>query len=235
MSKRLFATLASTILLSSAANAEGLMTSGSSALYWDGFYFGAQAGASNLAGTLRSLSFCNGSGMCISDFSAVQTAIGAFAGFSVQMDNLVLGAEADVNVKFGAAGSLLQGFSSYQGDWMTTSPWDASLRARAGILVTPQLQLYVTGGVTAASFTLSNANCPNCAEWGSGNLHGGTRFGWVAGLGAEFALDESTHIRGQYLHADYGSFNATGSGMGYTYSSALRTDAVTLGISHKVN
>jgi outer membrane immunogenic protein len=197
---------------------------------WSGFYVGGHVGASNISGTLESLDYCMGSGICVTDFSAVQTLLGGVAGYSVQHDTLVLGAEADINAKFGSAGSILQGFDAYQGDWMTTSQWDASIRARAGILMTPQFLGYVTGGVSAASFELANANCPGCAEWGTENLHGGTRFGWVVGVGGELAVSENTRVRVQYLHADYGTFNATVSGSGNTYASRIATDSATVGV-----
>ena len=204
-------------------------------LDWSGFYVGAQVGGSVFNGTLKSLDYCMGSGICVSEFSAAQVLAGGVVGYAFQLDDMVLGVEGDVNAKFGSADSMLQGFDSYQGDWRTDSPWDASLRARVGLLATPQFLAFVTGGVSAASFTIANPNCPGCAEWGTGNLHGDTRFGWGVGVGGEYALDDNLHLRAQYLHADYGSHNAIGSGAGYEYSSQISTDTVTAGVTFSLD
>jgi len=205
-----------------------------SPLAWSGFYVGGQFGASNLAGTLESLDYCQGAGQCVSDFSASQILAGVVAGYDLVTGNLVIGGELSASAKFGEAGSLLQGFDSYQGDWMTSSPWEASALARVGVLVTPDFLAFVSGGATIAGFDLANANCPQCAEWEDVNLHGDTRVGWTLGVGGELAINDNWHVRAQYLHSDFGDYHAEGASEGYEYSSRITSDAVKGGIVFRV-
>src|SRR5580704_13801025 len=84
----------------------------------------------------------------------VQTFAGIHAGYNYQFySNLVAGVEGDINGRFG------EGFFPAT-DLLMRSTWDASLRARLGILVTPRSLLYATGGVAFGDFKTTTASGP---------------------------------------------------------------------------
>lgn len=114
---------------------------------------------------------------------------GVQAGANVQMDSFVLGVEGDV------AWSGITGNSDVTGDWVYTDvDWVATLRGRAGIAM-DSILIYATAGVAAAGIS----------QWVDDDYSGDTdtvsdtRFGWVAGVGAEAMVADNMSIKGEVL------------------------------------
>jgi outer membrane immunogenic protein len=99
--------------------------------------------------------------------------------------------------------------------------WLATLRGRIGVLATPQLLLYATGGLavgqvkTNSSLTTTVANnIPACIAANIGLCMGSsdtaTKVGWTVGGGAEWALWSNWSVKAEYLYVDLGRSNSTG-------------------------
>ncbi|MDX2156920.1 MAG: omptin family outer membrane protease [Hyphomicrobiaceae bacterium] len=90
------------------------------------------------------------------------------------------------------------------------SGWNASLRIRAGVLVTDHLNIYATGGVAAEQIT-ARASCttlflggPWCIDDHFDPVHR-VRTGYTVGAGAEALLAGGWLVRGEYRFTDYGT------------------------------
>jgi outer membrane immunogenic protein len=84
--------------------------------------------------------------------------------------------------------------------WTRDLDWLASARARLGYLVTPNLLLYGTGGAAWGGFHYSGSfvnTAPGSNNWF--NPFSSTRFGYVAGAGAEWMFAPHWMLRGEYL------------------------------------
>lgn len=75
----------------------------------------------------------------------------------------------------------------------------ASLRARAGIPVFNDILLYGTGGLAIAQWRerFTDTGLPNDTD-------DKTSFGWTAGGGIEFPVNDTMSLKAEYLYADYG-------------------------------
>jgi opacity protein-like surface antigen len=85
---------------------------------------------------------------------------GAFLGYRAQLGWWVIGAEIDANYKSGSSSAALSDANlfrseSFYGTMKQTG--DASLRLRAGVLVTPWTLIYATGGAAVGDISGSFA------------------------------------------------------------------------------
>jgi outer membrane immunogenic protein len=84
----------------------------------------------------------------------------------------------------------------------------ATVRARLGVLIVPDLLLYGTAGAAWGRTKVTNIE-----DWDFGNEHHHTytsqsntnHFGWVAGVGGEWRLTGNLFLRAEYLHYDFGN------------------------------
>ena len=98
-----------------------------------------------------------------------------------------------------------------------SSDWRGSARLRIGASPLASLLVYATGGPALGHFTYKTSfwdrlDPPFYApanESESVTLHA-LRFGWTLGGGAEWALNRTWSIAGDYLHWEFGSFGAKG-------------------------
>ena len=118
---------------------------------------------------------------------------GVQAGANFQMDSFVLGIEGDISWADIAGDS-----SDISDDILYTNvDWVGTLRARAG-LAFDSILLYATAGVAFASVS----------QWVDDDFSGdtdtvtGTRFGWVAGVGAEAMVADNVSLKGEVLFHD---------------------------------
>lgn len=167
---------------------------------WTGFYFGGTLGYASGTVDVR-----GGSG----DFGFDQTGgVGTlFAGYNIQTSaNMVLGLEADIGT--GYLDGTLAGHTAEQNVF-------GSLRARAGVLLTPQTLLYATGGLAWANYDFKVVGA---------NLGSETLLGYQLGAGLEFALAPQWTLRAEYLYTDYGKEPIDhGGGLSNTYNPSHHT------------
>ncbi|MEI2734821.1 MAG: outer membrane beta-barrel protein [Rhodoblastus sp.] len=143
---------------------------------------------------------------------------GAQIGYNWQMGSLVAGIETDIQAAgirgngnpAGAMGIGNNGAAQFLA--ATTNSridWFGTLRARLGFTVAPTFLVYATGGL-AYGGVKSNVT-PIFVNTTGGSLIGvtssasGTRLGWTAGAGAEYAISNNWSAKFEYLYTDLGS------------------------------
>jgi outer membrane immunogenic protein len=237
-----------------------------------GFYIGLNAGAAWGQSSFSTLpdcplsalvTFCDGSsssyanGTAVSasgtgDMSSVGFAGGVQAGYNWQRGLHVYGVEVD----FGAFD--LEQRSSESGLFPVTflgdqysltqkmsADWLATLRARIGYTLRPDILLYATGGLAFSQVKFSSSYSDNAVGFG---FPGGSGYaarsemktGWAAGGGAEWSHDRNWTIRVEYLYVDLGTINLvvpTSNTPEYTQTMGVSSDLTAqigrLGISYR--
>jgi outer membrane immunogenic protein len=176
---------------------------------------------------------------------------GLTAGYNWQASNFVFGLESDFNyfgLKGATTGSGLYPCCAPTGFTVTSSTssdWLITARARAGVLVTPALLLYGTGGLAVANVKgafLFTDTFATAAESAAINT---TKVGWTAGAGAEYALMNGWSVKAEYLYVDLGRVSTTSTNLTafpppipfptnvFTHSIDLRSNIVRVGLNYK--
>lgn len=164
---------------------------------WSGFYVGAHVGA---GGSRVGWEFIPGG------TTANHNGSGAFggiqAGYNMQYDSLVFGAEADISYA-GINGST----PCPNPDFACQSRinWLGSARLRAGFAF-DQVMIYGTGGLGFGNVRMQTVDLVG-ALGTSGETR--TRAGWTLGAGAEFAFADGWSLKGEYVYYDLGRANYT--------------------------
>jgi outer membrane immunogenic protein len=78
----------------------------------------------------------------------------------------------------------------------TRADWLATARLRSGVAL-DNLLIYATGGVAAARIRTTWSEAPNTITFGE------TRFGWVAGLGTEWAWSRNVSFKFETLYVGF--------------------------------
>jgi outer membrane immunogenic protein len=125
--------------------------------------------------------------------------IGGQLGYNYQINNVVLGVEADLSYLAGAQ----SGLSGNGGTelFRVRPDYNGSIRGRLGFAADRAL-FYVTGGVAFHGLT-GNFDNPNLTGSRRYNYVGGT-----VGAGIEYAVTNNWTVRGEYLYGIYGSKRA---------------------------
>ena len=186
-----------------------MMDQGCAASKFRGFYAGVNAGmgslTSNLADRDQSNPFAPGFGFSSTSYEQTEDgwAFGGQLGYNWVQCNTFFGIEADFSwadfdsaTNYGSA--LIPGFGinvSHSMDWL------ASIRTRSGIALGDML-IYVSGGLAWADITTTHSN----GLFPTANFSSsGTRMGWVAGVGTEYAWTDRIRITGDVLYYDFGT------------------------------
>jgi outer membrane immunogenic protein len=157
---------------------------------WSGFYVGAHAGY--------------GWGSSAFDAAAAGTSfdtdgwlLGALAGVNYQVGQTVFGVEADINWSDFSGGAACGAFNCN-----TEVPWFGTLRGRLGYAA-DRFMPYITGGLAYGKIEASVPGIGGASD---------TRFGWTAGVGAEYAFAPNMSWKTEYLYVDLGGFDCTACG-----------------------
>ncbi|KWV49823.1 hypothetical protein AS156_14920 [Bradyrhizobium macuxiense] len=120
---------------------------------------------------------------------------GILAGYNYQMGNLVLGVEGDF--EGWTVGKVR--YTSLTGDFLTAhSKWGGSVRGRLGYAADRTL-FYVTGG---AAFVSDETSVPTTGISIGGD---GTRAGWTAGAGVDYAFTNNWFAGLEYRYSRFES------------------------------
>lgn len=181
-----------------------------------------------------------------SDLNTTDLRVGGHLGFNLQLQSWVVGLESDFSYanndsqRTGIPGTYLPG-SATADTIKVENSFDASLRARGGFLVTPDILLYATGGVSWLHKKVSaECNTPLfptgwCIQVNKGSASS-MPVGWTIGAGLEWMFAQHWIVRGEYRYAGYGSTRATFFSNVPVDSIRVRTDqsvhAMTIGISY---
>jgi len=98
-------------------------------------------------------------------------------------------------------------------------------RLRLGYLATPDTLLYVTGG---AAYAREKTNISSPAVQNSKTDH----LGWTVGAGIEYMFAPQWSLKAEYLYADLGDYNITGSIAGATRTSDMTLNTVRVGVNY---
>jgi outer membrane immunogenic protein len=201
---------------------------------WTGFYIGANVGYS----WGRSSTDYAVTGLAL--FSTSQNMNGWLGGgqigYNFQINrSWLFGIEADIQAT-GQKGTALLGSvlvcpppaalalpcTTTTGALEQKLPWFGTLRARAGVLASDSLLLYVTGGlaygqvnsnltVTTATAFVGGPVLASAAAVASVNT---TKVGWTVGAGAEWVISGPWTAKVEYLYVDLGTVSNTFIGIG---------------------
>jgi outer membrane immunogenic protein len=223
---------------------------------WTGFYVGAGVGGrwmdSDWTTTAAFLPFIGTPIPFSTDpnakFSSAALRISGYAGYNWQVaPTWVVGLEGDFGWADNHAtlASRIPGLGVLNAGSFTDvkGTWDASLRARAGYLISPMILAYATGGA-AFQHVEAIATCPadtqvcNPAVGTQSFSNSTNRAGWTVGGGLEAMFMRNWLARIEYRYADLGSFSFTAipsstSTFGANASLATKTQIVTIGLGHK--
>lgn len=267
----------SILLATAIAGATAFASTASAAGPWDGWYFGLNAGYGWTNGDVEFAGDGGGGGDRLLnsslggisslaantytvDFGGDGFTGGAQLGFNWTNGSWLFGVETDIQYSdlsdTFAAGSDADPHAIFL-DAERSLDWFGTLRARLGLMASPSMLLYVTGGLayggTDQSATLSrSATFGNFGTLGTTPLTcvsgvpciadsaSSTSAGWALGGGLEFALGSMTTLRGEYLHVDLGEETlrmvavAPSSGTGFaTAKFDNRYDVVRVGVNFK--
>jgi outer membrane immunogenic protein len=167
---------------------------------------------------------------------------GVTAGYNWQASNWVLGVETDFNylgLKGSATGGAVYPCCAPTAFTVTSSSstdWLFTLRGRAGILVTPALLLYGTGGLAIANVKSSFIFTDTFATAAASGSLDTTRVGWTAGVGGEYALMSNWSVKAEWLYVDLGrESTSTHNLTAFTPPIAFPTNTFTHSVDLKAN
>ncbi len=136
---------------------------------------------------------------------------------------IVIGIEGDVN----GASTRDSTFDPVSGSFYSLREnEDFSIRGRLGIAF-DRVLIYGTGGGAYGNFHTS---------YNDTDFFNTGHFGWTAGGGIEYAIDDNWSVRAEYRYTDYGHFTdstVTSIGIGDTISHHIRDNRVQAGFSYK--
>jgi outer membrane immunogenic protein len=138
---------------------------------------------------------------------------GAQMGYNWQMNNWLIGLEADIQGSDIGSSSTIN-FAGIPGvavpgitEGRDHINWFGTVRGRMGFVV-DQVLFYGTGGLAygGVNSSVSNLNLVAAAPFNliSGSVSD-TRVGWAAGAGIEWAFAPNWTVKAEYLHIDLGS------------------------------
>jgi outer membrane immunogenic protein len=202
------------------------------AFSWTGVYIGGQVGYN---WSSRTSYFDNTFGVPLNGLSQSGVIGGGHVGANYELGSLgnfipafggtgggiVIGVEGDVN----AASSRDSTFDPFDGFYTLRENEDFSIRGRLG-LAFDRVLIYGTGGGAYGNFHTS---------YNGTDFFNTGHFGWTAGGGIEYAIDNNWSVRAEYRYTDYGHFidSPVTSDTFDTISHHIRDNRVQAGFSYK--
>lgn len=218
---------------------------------WSGFYAGLNAGYAWGASDL-STGFVN-NGAYVASVPNVTALVadgsptldskgfsgGAQLGYNIQSGSLVYGIETDFNwMKANALRSTR--YTAFAANPFTVTnqvdaDWMFTLRPRIGFVSGAAL-IYATGGLAVAKLNQSHSfrdTIPVPAIFAANESTSDTKLGWTIGAGLEWALGGNWSVKGEYLYANFGSSDSTGTVINTVTGASVTSPATT--ISHSAD
>lgn len=217
--QRIFAVLTALLIMIPVANAEEFN--------WAGPYAGISVGQRNVDTDWSSTNYQDPNGVPIpfvtdpdESLDSRATHVNGFLGYNWKYSSKVL---FGVELNVGTANNddehtTIPGVFDAAPDYsyiQTEASLDASLRARVGYLVTPNVNVYGTAGL-AMQKVEAKIVCPADTDFCNPsfgtiqNSDSDTLYGWVAGVGLEAVLTKQLLVRAEYSYADYGDYDFDG-------------------------
>ncbi|MEI8179155.1 outer membrane beta-barrel protein [Aestuariivirga sp.] len=220
MKKFAFAASTAVAALALATAAQAADMTAPAAYDWTGFYVGANAGIAWNNSSVDNDFYIEGdrTNKLENKINGDQTAFtaGGLLGYNYQIDQIVLGAEADINYlgfsddnkrTFTGVGTIdgnpvdtITATSSMQADWFGT------VRGRLGYAIDNVL-IYGTGGLAYGHMSADGKVTASYLGDKVGSFNGSTdstNWGWTVGGGMEYGIDNWS-LGLEYLYVDLGS------------------------------
>jgi len=226
---------------------------------WTGFYIGGNVGYSwgrarnteTISNFATGVPLATGTGTGSNDVNGVIG--GGQIGYNWQMQNWLFGLETDIQgsgekgaINFTCVACANDGTNITSTITQKLS-WFGTARGRVGVLVTPSVLLYGTGGLaygelkTGGSITGTNiAGVPVTVAFPGTSS---TRVGWTAGVGVEGKIAPNWTAKLEYLYMDLGSVSAgpiattilvpVRTAGGVSYSSGFTDNILRVGVNYQ--
>jgi outer membrane immunogenic protein len=205
---------------------------------WTGIYWGGNVGYS--WGQSKNDGTLAGFGVTATESQDMDGVIGgAQTGYNYQFGAWVLGLEADIQASGQKGGSTFQVLGLPTATLTTDHKleWFGTARPRLGVLATPNLLLYGTGGVAFGqvkdSYTATVAGLGTVATATVDDV----KAGWTAGAGIEGAFGGGWSAKVEYLYIDLGKLQQTVTlplaGVTATFNSHVTDNIVRVGLNYK--
>jgi outer membrane immunogenic protein len=224
---------------------------------WTGFYIGGNVGYS-WGRSSDTSTLTNGAGTVLFTTGAGANMDGVIGGgqigYNWQIQNWVWGLEADIQ------GSDQKGRRDYLCPTGVCTPpfgvlavfpgpavpvaldqkleWFGTVRGRVGVLATPQVLFYATGGLAYGEVNTSAVIGAGAFGFNARD----TRVGYTVGAGVEGAIGGNWTAKLEYLYMDLGRTSGTflttipalgGGVLSYNYSSRITDNIVRVGLNYK--
>jgi outer membrane immunogenic protein len=228
---------------------------------WAGFYIGGNVGYSVskfTTDTLYSDGFGNPLAAATSSTSHWGAVGGGGAGYNWQWGSWVAGIESDIEFlhqRTTTASSCAAAICNPAIIGMNAPAivvhqhnldWFGTLRARAGVAITPSVLGYLTGGLAFGEvdhvgmiYGFGVDNMGNALFNGNSFVSRNERAGWTAGAGIEARLAGNVTGKIEYIHVDLGHDQALGINpantipLSVSFNSRITEDLVRLGLNYK--
>jgi outer membrane immunogenic protein len=151
---------------------------------------------------------------------------GGHLGCNVQMQQFVFGVEGDLSW---AGVNDRKEIASYDQFYATRFDWYSTVRGRAGVAA-DRWHIYGTAGFAFSDVDFSYSGMP-----GNFRYTGTSKNGWVAGVGAEYAINPSWTARIEYLHHRFGDGTMISDGGTFRHIAGPQFHVVRIGLSYKFN
>ena len=223
---------------------------------WSGFYVGGNVGYSwGRSGNSETLSSVATGAALFTNTSRndVNGVIGGGqVGYNWQTSNWLFGLEADIQGSGEKGSSTIvclacgSGPSDLMANLTQKLNWFGTFRGRAGVLATPTVLLYATGGLaygevdTGGSITGPTLQVPLATVAFPGTSS--TRAGWTVGAGVEGRIAGNWTAKLEYLYMDLGTVNAgpfattilgtTRNALAASYSSHFTDNILRVGVNY---
>lgn len=159
---------------------------------------------------------------------------GITAGYNVQIGSVVYGVEGDLSFSDVHGAKQTAGTAATATPCLTPSEgcnasvnWMGTVRGRVGYAFDRVLP-FVTGGLAAGGLkgSVDVGACPGCT------IHG-TRFGWTAGAGVEWAVTNNWSLKAEYLYASLQAPGIHGVNAAPVTTHNYHVDVLRLGANYK--
>ncbi|MGL4285052.1 MAG: outer membrane protein [Phreatobacter sp.] len=230
---------------------------------WTGFYLGATAGgafgtSSRTTDTVFSPTgyFATTSVPAIGAAGRQSKTTNGFtggitAGYNWQFNNIVAGIETDFQY-FGQNGTATSGAiypccapTAFTIQSRVSTNWLWTLRPRLGVLATPNLLLFVSGGLALTSIRQNFTFTDTFATAAESASFSNTKLGFAVGAGGEYAIAPHWTVKAEYLYVNFGRSSGTSTNLTaftpaiafptntFTHSANLSSHIVRLGVNYQ--
>lgn len=149
---------------------------------------------------------------------------GGQVGYNYQIDQFVVGLEADLQGSNVKAEFSANDDEIIDGKMGTKLDWYGTVRARMGVVATDRFLAYATGGLAYGRTTTYAHDSIDGESFDVSKKK--TKAGWTIGAGAEYAVTDNVTFKTEYLYTDLGKANL--------FNGAI-DDGVNLDLNRKLN